>query len=358
MSDLEKFEKRILITGGAGFIGSNLLHYMVPQYPDYLFVNLDKLTYAGNLSNLQTIEMAENYIFARGDIADNDMVSELFKVYQFDGLINLAAESHVDRSILGSERFLRTNIIGTHNLLEISRKHSQFKSNFRFHQVSTDEVFGSLGPEGKFTEESCYLPNSPYAASKASADHFVRAYWKSYGLDVVTSNCSNNYGPYQFPEKIIPLMINNALKKEPLPVYGNGENVRDWLFVKDHCKAIDMVFHKGQTGKTYNIGGDNEIRNIDLVKMLCRIIDELNGESGHEELIKFVEDRPGHDLRYAMDYSLIERELGWNPEYDFERGLKETVEWYLDNREWMEKCTSGEYRTYYNSWYKKRLEDK
>ncbi|HDS01377.1 MAG TPA: dTDP-glucose 4,6-dehydratase, partial [candidate division Zixibacteria bacterium] len=273
MSDLDKFEKRILITGGAGFIGSNLLHYMLIKYPRYLFVNLDKLTYAGNLSNLQDVEMKENYIFARGDIADRDLVSELFQVYQFDGLINLAAETHVDRSILGSGRFINTNIIGTHNLLEISRKHNHFGQEFRFHQVSTDEVFGSLGDTGKFSEKSCYAPNSPYAASKASADHFVRAYHKSFGLNVVTSNCSNNYGPYQFPEKIIPLMINNALHHQPLPVYGDGGNIRDWLYVADHCKAIDIVFHKGRTGKTYNIGADKEIRNIDLVRMICRIMD-------------------------------------------------------------------------------------
>ncbi|NIP42894.1 MAG: dTDP-glucose 4,6-dehydratase [candidate division Zixibacteria bacterium] len=357
MSNLDKFGKRVLITGGAGFIGSNLLHYMIAKYPDYLFVNLDKLTYAGNLSNLQDTEMEENYIFARGDIADRELVGELFQVYQFNGLINLAAETHVDRSLLGADKFINTNIIGTHNLLEISRRHNLFGKEFRFHHVSTDEVFGSLGAEGKFSEKSCYAPNSPYAASKASSDHFVRAYNKSYGLNVVTSNCSNNYGPYQFPEKIIPLMINNALNHEPLPVYGDGENVRDWLYVEDHCKAIDLVFHHGQSGKTYNIGGDKEIKNIDLVRMICKIVDDLTGEDGHEKLIKFVEDRPGHDWRYAMDYSLIKKELGWKPEHDFEQGLRKTVQWYLDNREWMEKCISGEYKTYYNTWYKKRLEE-
>jgi dTDP-glucose 4,6-dehydratase len=331
---------------------------MVKKYPDYLFVNLDKLTYAANLSNLREIEMAENYIFAKGDIADRGLVSELFQVYNFDGMVHLAAESHVDRSIISPANFLSTNIMGTFNLLETARKHNMFNKDFRFHQVSTDEVYGSLGPEGKFSEKSAYSPNSPYAASKASADHLARAYHKTYGLQVVTSNCTNNYGPYQFPEKLIPLMINNALNKDPLPVYGDGKQVRDWIYVKDHCEAIDLIFHNGKAGQTYTVGADNELKNIDLVKMICALLDEMTGESGHEDLIKFVEDRPGHDRRYAINASLIKKELGWKPKHDFKQGLGETVKWYLENREWIQKCISGEYKNYYNTWYKNRLSAK
>lgn len=358
MNDLDKFERRILITGGAGFIGSNLLLYMVEKYPDCLFVNLDKLTYAANLSNLRNIEMAENYIFAKGDVGDRNLVAELFQVYKFNGIIHLAAESHVDRSIISPSNFLSTNVMGTFNLLETARKHGLFNTDFRFHQVSTDEVYGSLGPDGKFSEKSPYLPNSPYAASKASADHLVRAYHKTYGLQVVTSNCTNNYGPYQFPEKLIPLMINNALKGKPLPVYGDGAQVRDWIYVRDHCEAIDLIFHKGKSGQTYTVGADNELKNMDLVRMICSLLDELTGKSGHSDLIRFVEDRPGHDRRYAMDASRVGNELGWRPKHDFKEGLKETVQWYLDNREWVEKCVSGEYKNYYNTWYKNRLGEK
>jgi len=355
MKELADYQRKIMITGGAGFIGSNLLLYMLDKYPGYLFVNVDKLTYAGNLASLKAVEDRDNYVFAKGDIIDSEFIDKLFHDYLIDGVINLAAESHVDRSIMGPAPFLKTNILGTFNLLEAGRKYMTGRQSFRFHQISTDEVFGSLGPEGHFKEDSGYSPSSPYAASKASGDHFVQVYHKTYGLDAVISNSSNNFGPYQFPEKLIPLMIYNGLKGKPLPVYGDGCQVRDWLYVVDHCHAIDLVFHKGLPGKTYNIGANNEIKNIDLVKMICAILDDLTGEAGHFELIRLVEDRPGHDRRYAIDASLIRNELGWKPAHNLEEDLRETVKWYLDHTDWIEACVTGEYKNYYNKWYAKRL---
>lgn len=349
----EKFTRRIAVTGGAGFIGSNLLLRLVPKYPGYLFVNVDCLTYAGNLTNLVSIENAPNYAFAKVNICDFESLRELFERYQLNCLIHLAAESHVDRSISGPAEFITTNIIGTFNLLELAREASK-REPFRFHHVSTDEVYGSLGDHGFFNEESPFRPNSPYSASKASADHLVRAYHKTYGLDVVTTNCSNNYGPYQFPEKLIPLMIRNAVAGLPLPVYGDGGNVRDWLYVEDHCIALDLVFHKGITGKTYAIGGHNEISNLSLVQLLCRIIDESLGGGPRESLITFVTDRPGHDRRYAIDASRIKNELGWTPSCTFEDGLRRTVRWYLEHAEWLENCISGEYLQYYERMYHDR----
>lgn len=348
------FERRIAVTGGAGFIGSNLLRLMVPKYPAYLFVNIDSLTYAGNLTNLASIQDADNYRFERLDIRDFAALSTCFGEHDFDGVIHLAAESHVDRSIVGPSAFIDTNINGTFNLLELARAaHVQGKP-FRFHQVSTDEVFGSLGSEGYFTEQSVYRPNSPYSASKASADHLVRAYHKTYGLDVVTTNCSNNYGPYQFPEKLIPLMIRNATSNTPLPVYGDGRQIRDWLYVTDHCEALDLAFHKGKSGDTYNIGGHNEMENIELVRHICRVLDELLGGGPREKLITFVKDRPGHDRRYAIDAGYIKKTLGWTPRHTLDSGLHETVKWYLDNADWLEKCVSGEYKQYYDMMYANR----
>lgn len=345
------FKRRIAVTGGAGFIGSNLLLHLVQKYPNSQFVNIDSLTYAGNLSNLTLIENYENYQFEKIDIRDYKSLSNCFKKYNFDGLIHLAAESHVDRSISGPSEFVTTNINGTFNLLELAREFTQDGKKFRMHHVSTDEVYGSLEAEGLFTEESLYRPNSPYAASKASSDHLVRSYHKTYGVDVVTTNCSNNYGPFQFPEKLIPLIINNACERKPLPVYGDGKQIRDWLYVIDHCEAIDLVFHQGQSGLTYNIGGYNEIENIQIVKLLCSLLTEKLGCEPLEHLIKLVADRPGHDRRYAIDASFIKKELGWIPRYKFEQGIAQTIDWYLDNQTWLANCVSGDYRKYYDKMY-------
>ncbi|MCX6827219.1 MAG: dTDP-glucose 4,6-dehydratase, partial [candidate division Zixibacteria bacterium] len=330
MKDQDKFEKRIIVTGGAGFIGSNFLLYMVPKYPQYLFINVDCLTYAGNLFNLTAIENEPNYKFEKTSICDFERLRECFDKYDVDGVIHLAAESHVDRSIVGPTEFIYTNVIGTFNLLELARRKAIQNGGFRFHHVSTDEVYGSLGEIGAFTEASSYNPNSPYSASKAASDHLARAYYKTYGLDTVTTNCSNNYGPYQFPEKLIPLVIRNACAGLALPIYGDGKNIRDWLYVEDHCRALDLVFHKGHRGETYNIGGHNEIENIKLVKIICRIIDEIlaDGSEPKEKLISFVKDRPGHDRRYAIDSSYIESQLGWKPLYTFEAGLKKKIKCY------------------------------
>lgn len=345
------FEKRIIVTGGAGFIGSNLLLYLVPGYRQYLFVNVDCLTYAGNLTNLASIENHFNYRFERIDIRDYDSLKGCFDQYDVNGLIHLAAESHVDRSIIGPAEFISSNINGTFNLLELARERA---NDFRFQHVSTDEVYGSLGPEGCFNESSPYNPSSPYAASKAAGDHMVKAYFNTYGLDAVISNCSNNYGPYQFPEKLIPLTIRNALDGIPIPVYRDGSNIRDWIYVEDHCHALDLVFHKGQPGETYNIGGEAERKNIEVVRQVCRLIDERMGEGQREELITFVEDRPGHDHRYSMDTSRVSSEFGWKPVYSFDQGLVKTVEWYLNNRKWLDDCISGEYLKYYETMYHNR----
>ncbi|MBD3257400.1 dTDP-glucose 4,6-dehydratase, partial [candidate division GN15 bacterium] len=307
-----------------------------------------------NLTNLAALEGAENYRFERIDIRDFAALKECFDKYQINGLIHLAAESHVDRSIVGPSEFIATNINGTFNLLELARGIHEAGGGFRFHHVSTDEVFGSLGEEGYFTEDSPFRPNSPYSASKASADHLVRAYHRTYGLDVVTTNCSNNYGPYQFPEKLIPLIIRNATSGKPLPVYGDGKQIRDWLYVADHCEALDLVFHKGEPGLTYNIGGHNELENIELVTRICRLLDEMLGGGPREELITFVKDRPGHDRRYAIDPSFIQQALGWTPRHTVDDGLRETIRWYLDNHDWLEKCVSGEYQQYYEQMYANR----
>ena len=347
--------KTIIITGGAGFIGSHVVRLFVTKYPDYKIVNLDALTYAGNLENLRDIEKAANYVFEKVNILDVAAVENLFKKYNPDGVIHLAAESHVDRSILSPLDFVYTNVIGTVNLLNAAKQHWAGKfENKRFYHVSTDEVYGALGETGFFTEETKYDPHSPYSASKAASDHFVRAYHDTFGLPVVLTNCSNNYGPYHFPEKLIPLFINNIITKKPLPVYGDGQYTRDWLFVKDHAVAIDLVFHKGKNGDTYNIGGFNEWKNIDLVKLLCKLMDEklgnANGES--EKLITYVKDRPGHDRRYAIDATKINKELGWKPSVTFEEGLAQTIDWYLQNSEWLAHVTSGKYQEYYNLQYK------
>ncbi len=353
MKDYRCYQRRIIVTGGAGFIGSNLLLYMVPAYQDYLFINADALTYAGNLTNLRAVEDAPNYVFERLDIRDRPAVEECFSKYAVNSVIHLAAESHVDRSIDSPGEFIQTNIVGTFNLLQAARRHDS-QASFRFHHVSTDEVYGSLGDDEYFTEETAYAPSSPYSASKASSDHLVRAWHKTFFLDVVTTNCSNNYGPYQFPEKLIPLIIRNACRGERLPVYGDGRNVRDWLYVEDHCRALDLVFHRGVSGRTYNIGGHNEIQNIELVRLICRILDERLGGGPREELIEFVTDRPGHDRRYAIDASRIAKELGWTPSVSFDEGLRRTVEWYLNNDAWMELCTSGDYQRYYDRMYRNR----
>lgn len=354
MVDIKKFQKRIVVTGGAGFIGSNLLLYLVPKYPDYLFVNVDCLTYAGNLANLKPIEHAPNYVFEKISICDPSLMQDCFVRYDVNATVHLAAESHVDRSISGPAEFVKTNIIGTFNLLELALERLRVAGHFRFHHVSTDEVYGSLGATGYFTESSLYRPNSPYSASKAGSDHLVRAYHKTYGLDVVTTNCSNNYGPYQFPEKLIPLMIRNAKAELPLPVYGDGKNIRDWLFVEDHCRALDLVFHNGSPGKTYNIGGHNEIENVELVRKICHIMDEMLGGGPREKLITFVKDRPGHDRRYAIDASNIRKELGWEPLFAFEEGIRKTVRWYLDNDDWLGNCITGQYLQYYEKMYTNR----
>ncbi len=352
--------KKILITGGAGFIGSHVVRRFVRQYPGYHIVNLDKLTYAGNLLNLRDVENAPNYRFVRGDINDFDFLKTLFLQEKFDGVIHLAAESHVDRSIDNPDAFVRTNVLGTVNLLNAARL--LWNGNYegkRFYHISTDEVYGALGDQGLFTEQTCYDPHSPYSASKAASDHFVRAYGDTYGLPVVLSNCSNNYGPYQFPEKLIPLTIRNIIARQPIPVYGRGLNVRDWLYVEDHAEAIDLIFHRGQTGETYNIGGNNEQRNIDVVEKLCEITDELLGRkpAGHsKKLIRFVSDRAGHDWRYAIDTSKIKQALGWTPRTSWDEGLRKTVHWYLENTAWLEAVTSGSYRDYYDKMYKNRLQ--
>ena len=345
-----------MITGGAGFIGSHVTRLFVKKYPQYFIVNLDALTYAGNLANLKDIESAPNYQFEKGDINDEGRIQELYDKYRFDGVIHLAAESHVDRSILDPLAFVRTNVLGTTNLLNVSlRNWKEDPKDKLFYHVSTDEVYGSLGAEGFFTEETPYDPRSPYSASKASSDHFVMAYHHTYGLPVILSNCSNNYGSHHFPEKLIPLMINNILHNKPLPVYGKGENVRDWLYVEDHARAIDTIFHKGKTGDKYNIGGFNEWKNIDIVHLLCRLMDKKLGraEGASAKLITYVKDRPGHDLRYAIDAAKLNRELGWTPSLQFEEGLEKTVDWYLQNQDWVQEVTSGDYQKYYQEQYGK-----
>jgi len=349
--------KKVLITGAAGFIGSHVARLFVNKYPDYQIFNLDNLTYAGNLENLKDTEHRDNYTFIKGDIVDETYIHNLFIEQQFDGVIHLAAESHVDRSIEHPMDFIHTNIIGTVNLLNAARDiWKKSYENKLFYHISTDEVYGSLGAEGHFTETTAYDPKSPYSASKASSDHLIRAYGNTYNLPFVISNCSNNYGPNQFPEKLIPLCINNILNKKPLPVYGKGENVRDWLYVEDHARAIDLIFHKGQVDKTYNIGGLNEWTNIDLVRLLCDRMDKKLGRSDGEsaQLITFVKDRLGHDLRYAIDASKINKELGWEPSVTFEQGIEKTIDWYLENQEWMERVTTGAYQRYYEEQYGKR----
>ena len=344
--------RNILISGGAGFIGSHLVRRFVNRYPNHNIINIDKLTYAGNLENLKDIENAPNYIFEKVDIVDADSVIAVFKKHQVSDVIHLAAESHVDRSIEGPMEFVMTNVVGTVNLLNAAK--DLWKSdNHVFHHVSTDEVYGSLGDEGLFTEETSYDPRSPYSASKASSDHFVRAYYHTYGLPIKISNCSNNYGSHHFPEKLIPLMILNIINKKPLPVYGKGDNVRDWLWVEDHASAIDKIFSDGKVGESYNVGGLNEWTNIELVKYLCKILDEkLDREKGEsEKLITFVKDRAGHDKRYAIDATKLERELGWKPSVKFEEGLKRTVDWYLENSDWVNQIISGSYQEYYKEMY-------
>jgi dTDP-glucose 4,6-dehydratase len=347
----------LLITGGAGFIGSHVVRRFVQRYPDYRIINLDKLTYAGNLANLSDIEAASNYTFVKGDICDEQCVHDVFRSHQPDGIIHLAAESHVDRSIANPMEFIQTNIVGTVQLLNAARHFwGQDFTGKRFYHISTDEVYGSLGNEGLFTETTKYDPHSPYSASKASSDHLVRAYHDTYGLPIVISNCSNNYGANQFPEKLIPLAIHNILREQPIPVYGKGENIRDWLFVQDHAAAIDLLYHEGKNGETYNIGGHNEWKNIDLIHLLCTIMDKkLNRAAGScASLITFVKDRAGHDLRYAIDSGKIQRELGWKPSLRFEEGLEKTVDWYLANGDWVNAVTSGAYKDYYEKQYTQR----
>ena len=349
--------KKILITGGAGFIGSHLVRLFVNKYTDCQIYNLDKLTYAGNLANLTDIEKAPNYHFIKADIVDGEKMISLFEAYDFDQVIHLAAESHVDRSISNPMEFIMANIVGTVNLLNAARH--QWKNDFTgklFYHVSTDEVYGSLGDTGFFTEETSYDPHSPYSASKASSDHLVRAYHDTYKLPIVISNCSNNYGPNQFPEKLIPLIINNIRNSKPLPVYGEGLNVRDWLYVVDHARAIDVIFHQGKVGETYNIGGHNEWKNIDIVKLVCQVMDEkLGSEKGtSEKLITYVKDRAGHDLRYAIDATKLQRELNWEPSLQFEEGIRKTIDWYLENQQWLDEVSSGNYLKYYQDQYQNR----
>ena len=346
--------KNILVTGGAGFIGSHVIRLLVNKYPEYHIINLDKLTYAGNLENLKDIETKENYTFLKLDICDFEKMQQVFLDYKIDSVIHLAAESHVDRSIKDPFSFAQTNIMGTLSLLQAAKSYwgTDF-TNKLFYHVSTDEVYGSLGQEGFFTEKTAYDPHSPYSASKASSDHFVRAFHDTYGIPVVISNCSNNYGSYQFPEKLIPLFINNIVQNKPLPVYGKGENVRDWLFVDDHARAIDVIFHKGNNGETYNIGGFNEWKNIDLIKVMIKTVDRLldRAEGTSEALITYVEDRAGHDLRYAIDSTKLKEELGWEPSLQFEEGIEKTVKWYLENNDWLSNITSGDYENYYKAMY-------
>ena len=347
-------KRNILVTGGAGFIGSHLVRLLVNKYSTYHIINMDLLTYAGNLENLKDIEHKENYSFVKCDICDFNKVNQVFKDYEIDGVIHLAAESHVDRSIEDPFSFAQTNVMGTLRLLQAAKEYwCKDFSDKLFYHVSTDEVYGSLGKEGFFTETTKYDPHSPYSASKASSDHFVRAFHDTYGLPVVISNCSNNYGSYQFPEKLIPLFINNIVNNKPLPVYGKGENVRDWLFVNDHARAIDVIFHKGKLGDTYNIGGFNEWKNIDLIKVMIKTVDKMLGrdEGTSDKLITYVKDRAGHDLRYAIDSSKLKNELGWEPSLQFEEGIEKTVKWYLDNKEWMDRVTSGDYQEYYKKTY-------
>ena len=349
--------KKIIITGGAGFIGSHVVRRFVTNYPGYTIINLDKLTYAGNLVNLKDIEERPNYRFVKGDIVDLEFINNLFEQEQPDAVIHLAAESHVDRSITNPLEFVMTNVVGTVNLLNAAK--NLWKGNYeskRFYHVSTDEVYGTLGDTDMFTEETAYDPHSPYSASKASSDHFVRAYYDTYGLGTVISNCSNNYGSYHFPEKLIPLAINNIKQNKPVPVYGKGENIRDWLWVEDHARAIDVIFHKAKAGSTYNIGGHNEWKNIDLINLLCSILDNKLGRDAGEsaKLITYVTDRAGHDLRYAIDATKLKNELGWEPSITFEKGLEKTVDWYLANEEWLNNVTSGHYQDYYEGQYNRR----
>ena len=353
------FKRNILITGGAGFIGSHVVRLFINKYPEYRIINLDKLTYAGNLANLHDVESASNYTFIKADICDFDKLIDIFSEYKIDGIIHLAAESHVDRSIKDPFTFARTNVMGTLCLLQAARQMweecPEKYDGKRFYHISTDEVYGALRSDGTyFTESTKYDPHSPYSASKASSDHFVRAYHDTYGMPTIVTNCSNNYGPYQFPEKLIPLFINNIRQGKPLPVYGKGENVRDWLYVEDHARAIDLIFHKGKIADTYNIGGFNEWKNIDLIKVIIKTVDRLlgNAEGISEHLITYVTDRAGHDLRYAIDSTKLKKELGWEPNLQFEEGIERTVRWYLDNQEWMDAITTGEYEEYYKMMYK------
>jgi dTDP-glucose 4,6-dehydratase len=353
---MTNYSRKILITGGAGFIGSHLVRRFLKNYPNYLIVNLDKLTYAGNLSNLADVENLPNYVFEKVDIVDAESVRAVFKKHEITDVIHLAAESHVDRSIEGPMDFVMTNVVGTVNLLQAAKDNWGKEEGNVFHHVSTDEVYGSLGDEGLFTEETPYDPRSPYSASKASSDHFVMAFYHTYGLPIKMSNCSNNYGSHHFPEKLIPLMIDNIKNSKPLPVYGKGDNIRDWLWVEDHASAIDKIFHQGRVGESYNVGGLNEWTNIELVLFLCRMMDKKLGRTAgeSEKLITYVVDRAGHDKRYAIDASKLENELGWTPSITFEEGLEKTVDWYLNNSEWVNRITSGDYKEYYQKMYSNR----